>query len=77
MAARSMPPVRPSDISVAICPILSGPIIVITALKAARIKAVTINPMEERIYSVILGTTELIPFLFLFDFILLTSVQFD
>ena len=49
IAARSMFPVRPSDISVAIRPIWFGPRIVITALSAARISARMMTPMPERI----------------------------
>ena len=49
IAARSMFPVRPSDISVAIRPIWFGPRIVITALSAARISARLMTLMLERI----------------------------
>ena len=43
-APRSIPVVRPLDMSVAICPTLSGPMIVITALSAASTSAKIITP---------------------------------
>ena len=44
MAARSIPVNRPSDMMVAILPILSGPMIVITALSAASTSARAMTP---------------------------------
>ena len=75
IAARSMLPVRPSDISVAIWPILSGPMMVITALRAARIRAAIMMPMLERIYPVILGMAEPTPLFLLFRFILILLMR--
>ena len=75
MAARSMPVKRPSDIMVAILPILSGPMIVITALSAASTRAKMIMPMLELIYAPVRlsAPTGLLLFFFIFSHLLYAS----
>ena len=75
MAARSIPVKRPSDMMVAILPILSGPMIVITALSAASTRAKMIMPMLELIYAPVRlsAPTGLLFFFFIFSRLLYAS----
>ena len=69
MAARSMPVNRPSDMMVAILPILSGPMIVITALSAASTSARAMTPRLDFIYAPVRlsAPTGLLFFFFIFS----------
>ena len=61
MAPKSMPVNSPSDMMVAIRPILSGPMIVKTALSAAKTSAAIRIPIWDFIYPAIRGAAVRIP----------------